>query len=82
MNSVLPHRLIRYRFHQQSHINDAAFLVTTVTNNVQVAAAEALTNGLDDPLEFRKIYQHRRASSRTSSSFSGVKTKLSAEVST
>lgn len=37
-----------------------AFLVTTVTNNVQVAAAEALTNGLDDPLEFRKTYQHRR----------------------
>lgn len=37
-----------------------AFLVTTVTNNVQVAAAEALTNGLDDPLEFRKIYQYRR----------------------
>ncbi|MDY3300458.1 MAG: aminotransferase class I/II-fold pyridoxal phosphate-dependent enzyme [Limosilactobacillus reuteri] len=37
-----------------------AFLVTTVTNNVQVAAAEALTNGLDDPLEFRKIYRHRR----------------------
>ena len=37
-----------------------AFLVTTVTNNVQVAAAEALTNGLDDPLEFRKLYQHRR----------------------
>ena len=37
-----------------------AFLVTTVTNNVQIAAAEALTNGLDDPLEFRKIYQHRR----------------------
>lgn len=37
-----------------------AFLVTTVTNNVQVAAAEALTNGLGDPLEFRKIYQHRR----------------------
>ncbi len=37
-----------------------AFLVTTVTNNVQVAAAEALTNGLDDPLEFRKIYQHHR----------------------
>ena len=37
-----------------------AFLVTTVTNNVQVAAVEALTNGLDDPLEFRKIYQHRR----------------------
>ena len=37
-----------------------AFLVTTVTNNVQVAAAEALTNGLDDPLEFRKIYPHRR----------------------
>ena len=37
-----------------------AFLVTTVTNNVQVAAAEALTNGLNDPLEFRNIYQHRR----------------------
>ena len=37
-----------------------AFLVTTLTNNVQVAAAEALTNGLNDPLEFRKIYQHRR----------------------
>ncbi|MBB1078327.1 aminotransferase class I/II-fold pyridoxal phosphate-dependent enzyme [Limosilactobacillus sp. STM2_1] len=37
-----------------------AFLVTTVTNNVQAAAAEALTNGLNDPVEFRKIYQHRR----------------------
>lgn len=37
-----------------------AFLVTTVTNNVQIAAAEALTNGLNDPLEFRKIYQSRR----------------------
>lgn len=37
-----------------------AYLVTTVTDNVQVAGAEALTNGLDDPLEFRKIYQRRR----------------------
>lgn len=37
-----------------------AFLVTTVTNNVQAAAAEALTNGLNDPLEFQKIYQGRR----------------------
>jgi aminotransferase len=37
-----------------------AFLVTSVTNNVQAAGTEALTNGLNDPVEFRKIYQHRR----------------------
>lgn len=37
-----------------------AFLVTSVTNNVQAAGAEALLNGRNDPLEFRKIYQHRR----------------------
>lgn len=37
-----------------------AFLVTSVTNNVQAAGAEALTNGLNDPVEFRKIYKHRR----------------------
>ena len=36
------------------------YLVTTVTDNTQVAAAEALTNGLDDPIAFRKAYQRRR----------------------
>lgn len=37
-----------------------AFLVTTVTNNVQIAAVEALNNGQDDPEEFKKIYEKRR----------------------
>lgn len=37
-----------------------AYLVTTVTDNVQAAAIEALNNGRQDPVEFRKIYQHRR----------------------
>lgn len=37
-----------------------AYLVTTVTDNVQAAATEALNNGRQDPVEFRKIYQHRR----------------------
>ncbi|WP_267202180.1 aminotransferase class I/II-fold pyridoxal phosphate-dependent enzyme [Limosilactobacillus kribbianus] len=37
-----------------------AYLVTTVTDNVQAAATEALNNGRQDPIEFRKIYQHRR----------------------
>ncbi|MFV4930010.1 aminotransferase class I/II-fold pyridoxal phosphate-dependent enzyme [Lactobacillus delbrueckii] len=35
------------------------FMITVVTNNVQAAAIEALTNGLDDPKEFRDIYQRR-----------------------
>ncbi len=37
-----------------------AYLVTTVTDNVQAAATEALTNGREDPVAFRKIYEHRR----------------------
>lgn len=37
-----------------------AYLVTTVTDNVQAAATEALTNGREDPIAFRKIYEHRR----------------------
>lgn len=37
-----------------------AFLVTTVTDNVQVAAVEALNNGQEDPVEFRKTYEKRR----------------------
>lgn len=36
------------------------YLVTSVPNNTQVAAAEALTNGLDDPIAFRQAYQRRR----------------------
>lgn len=36
-----------------------AFLVTSVTDNVQAAAIEALNNGQDDPLESRKIYEDR-----------------------
>lgn len=37
-----------------------AFLVTTVTNNVQIAAVEALNNGQNDPEEFKKVYEERR----------------------
>ncbi|MFR4968242.1 MAG: aminotransferase class I/II-fold pyridoxal phosphate-dependent enzyme [Lactobacillus kalixensis] len=36
-----------------------AFLVTSVTDNVQAAAIEALNNGQEDPLEARKIYEKR-----------------------
>lgn len=36
-----------------------AFLVTSVTDNVQMAAVEALNNGQDDPLQARKIYEER-----------------------
>lgn len=36
------------------------YLVTTVTDSTQAAATEALTNGLDDPLTFRKSYRKRR----------------------
>lgn len=36
-----------------------AYLVTTVTDNVQAAAVEALNNGREDPLAFRKIYAER-----------------------
>ena len=36
-----------------------AFLVTSVTDNVQAAAIEALNNGQADPLEARKIYVDR-----------------------
>lgn len=35
------------------------FMITSVTNNVQAAAIEALTNGLDDPKACRDIYQRR-----------------------
>lgn len=37
-----------------------AFMVTSPSNPAQAAATEALTNGLDDPIEMRKIYQKRR----------------------
>lgn len=37
-----------------------AYLVTAVTDNVQAAGAEALSNGRKDPLTFRKIYEQRR----------------------
>ncbi|MGQ5709525.1 aminotransferase class I/II-fold pyridoxal phosphate-dependent enzyme [Lactobacillus sp. PSON] len=36
-----------------------AFLVTSVTDNVQAAAIEALNNGQNDPLESREIYENR-----------------------
>ena len=36
-----------------------AFLVTSVTDNVQAAAIEALNNGKDDPIKARKIYEER-----------------------
>ena len=36
-----------------------AFLVTSVTDNVQAAAIEALNNGQADPFESRKIYEDR-----------------------
>lgn len=36
-----------------------AFLVTSVTDNVQAAAIEALNNGQDDPKKARKIYEDR-----------------------
>lgn len=37
-----------------------AFMVTSPSNPAQAAATEALTNGLDDPIAMRKIYQKRR----------------------
>lgn len=37
-----------------------AYLVTTVTDNVQAAAVEALNNGRQDPVDFRETYEHRR----------------------
>lgn len=37
-----------------------AFLVTSVTNSVQDAGTEALSNGAEDPVKFREIYQQRR----------------------
>lgn len=37
-----------------------AYLVTTVTDNAQAAATEALTNGAADPIAFRKSYRKRR----------------------
>ncbi|MBD5429298.1 aminotransferase class I/II-fold pyridoxal phosphate-dependent enzyme [Lactobacillus sp.] len=36
-----------------------SYLVTSVTDNVQMAAVEALTNGQNDPIEARKIYESR-----------------------
>lgn len=35
-------------------------MVTTTTDSSQAAAIEALTNGLDDPETYRKVYQKRR----------------------
>lgn len=37
-----------------------AFVVTAPSNLAQYAAKEALTNGIDDPIAMRKIYQERR----------------------
>lgn len=37
-----------------------AFVVTAPSNPAQYAAKEALTNGIDDPIAMRKIYQERR----------------------
>lgn len=37
-----------------------AFTVTAPSNPAQFAAQEALTNGIDDPIEMRKLYQERR----------------------
>ena len=36
-----------------------AFLVTAVTDNVQMAAVEALSNGQDDPKKSKRIYEER-----------------------
>ncbi|KRK29629.1 aromatic amino acid transferase [Lactobacillus acidophilus DSM 20079 = JCM 1132 = NBRC 13951 = CIP 76.13] len=36
-----------------------SFLITSVTDNVQMAAVEALNNGQNDPKEARKIYESR-----------------------
>lgn len=36
-----------------------SYLVTSVTDNVQMAAVEALTHGQDDPIMARKIYESR-----------------------
>lgn len=35
-------------------------MVTTTTDSSQAAAIEALENGLDDPDEYRRVYQKRR----------------------
>lgn len=35
-------------------------MVTTTTDSSQAAAIEALENGLNDPVEYRKVYQKRR----------------------
>ena len=35
-------------------------MVTTTTDSSQAAAIEALENGLNDPMEYRKVYQKRR----------------------
>ncbi len=37
-----------------------SFTVTCPSNPAQYAAQEALENGLDDPIEMRKVYQQRR----------------------
>ena len=37
-----------------------AYTVTAPSNPAQYAAQEALENGIDDPIEMRKIYQERR----------------------
>ena len=43
----------------QSIIKMNSYLVTSVTDNVQMAAVEALTHGQDDPIIARKIYESR-----------------------
>ncbi len=37
-----------------------AFMITSPSNPAQVAAYEALANGLNDPIEMREIYRRRR----------------------
>ncbi|MBP2057048.1 aminotransferase [Lactobacillus colini] len=43
----------------KSIIKMNSYLITSVTNNVQVAATEALTNGQNDPINARKVYEKR-----------------------
>lgn len=43
----------------KSIIKMNSYLVTSVTDNVQMAAVEALNNGQDDPIMARRIYESR-----------------------
>lgn len=62
------HAMIGYRIGYiaapKGFVDEAAkvhsFTVTCPSNPAQYAAQEALENGLDDPIEMRKVYQKRR----------------------